>query len=140
MKIEQKQNPGGDTDMEAAAKVFEQVLESILGDRASVALVSIAPSSVDKSGNQRTTAGPLPQLTHRVRERIMRDALVTEYCEELNNDMLLLACAVETLESVFKQMLEGTMPVKTAKTLFSDVADMQNGIVQKWLAFYSEET
>lgn len=139
MKNEKEQNPHIDAEMEMTAKVISQVLGSILGYRASVALVNVAPSSECKSGIRPAPAKPMSQRAQRVRERIMRDSLIADFCEEQNNDMILLACAVETMERTFDQIFEGTMPVKTAKALFKDASGLKNEIIEKWLAFFSEE-
>ncbi len=130
-------NKNEDREMENTAKIFEQVLRSLYGDRASVDLVTLRLSEKENSAHQANNT-PVSKHARKVRERIMRDMIVADFCQELTNDMILLACAVETMENVFSQVFDGAMPVRAAKSIFGDVSEMKNTVIQKWLDFFPE--
>ncbi len=131
-------NKSEDREMENTAKIFEQVLRGLYGEHVSVDLIKLSPSEEDNSAHQ-ANKKPMNKRARSVRERIMRDMIVAEFCQELTHDMILLACAVETMENVFSQAFAGEMPVKTAKAIIGDVSEMKGEIVRKWLDFFPEE-
>jgi len=140
-KKDQKKNQG--TDMEATAQVFGSVFKSIFGDDASVMMVDLVPQSESGKKNPKETSAPLKPGFSRakmVRAHIMEDMLVADFCEELSNDMISLACMVELMENIFTEMTAGKLSERKAQQLVIEILRLKSEITEKWDTFYAEGT
>ena len=144
MKNKKNQNENQEMDMGTVAQVFETVVKSIFGNNASVMLVYLESTTESDNKMKPAKKNPTPKrpfsLARTVREHIMQDILVADFCAELSEDMITLAGMVELMEKIFADVAAGKLSEKKAQKLVSEVSQFKSEITEKWSAFYAEGT